>query len=43
MHADKNPVKFSYDAITLTGTLQLVPEDKENSTFYRLLNARQVK
>lgn len=43
VHADKNPVKFSYDAITLTGTLQLVSADPENSTFYRLMDARLVK
>ena len=43
VHADKSPVKFSYDAITLTGRLQLVQEDRQNSTFYRLLDAKQVK
>lgn len=29
-------VTFSYDPITIEGTLELVPEDKELSTFYRL-------
>jgi hypothetical protein len=43
VHADKAPVKFSYDAIVVTGTLQLVEKDEMNSTFYRLLDAHQVK
>ena len=43
VHADKNPVKFSYDAVTVTGTLQLVDKDPENSTFYRLVDAKVVK
>lgn len=43
VHADASPVKFSYDAIVLTGTLRLVPEDRENSTFYRLMDAKQIK
>ncbi|MBI1216604.1 MAG: DUF3299 domain-containing protein [Alphaproteobacteria bacterium] len=43
VHADKAPVAFSYDAITLRGKLRLVKSDPENSTFYRLLDARQVK
>jgi hypothetical protein len=43
VHADAAPVKFSYDPVVLTGTLRLVPEDKENSTFYRLENAKQVR
>jgi hypothetical protein len=43
VHADKNPVKFSYDPITLTGKLQLVTLDKQDSTFYRLLDAKLVK
>ena len=43
VHAGKEPVKFSYDAITLTGTLQLVDKDPENSTFYRLIDAKIVK
>lgn len=38
--AKANPVTFSYDAVTLTGTLKLVPEDPENSTFFRLLGAK---
>jgi hypothetical protein len=40
VHADENPVTFTYDAITLTGVLELVPDDPENNTFYRLKNAR---
>lgn len=43
VHADKNPVAFTYDPVTIEGTLELVPEDKENSTFYRVKNARLVK
>lgn len=37
------PVKFSYDPITIEGTLELVPEDKDLSTFYRLRNAKLIK
>lgn len=36
-HADK-PLPFSYDQITIKGTLELVPEDYEYNTFYRLKN-----
>lgn len=43
VHADKNPVAFSYEPLTITGTLELVHSDPENSTFYRLKNARLVK
>lgn len=43
VHADKEPIKFSYDAITLKGKLQLVQKDPENSTFYRLTDVSLVK
>jgi hypothetical protein len=43
VHADKTPVKFSYDPVVLTGKLQLVDKDPENSTFYRLVDAKLVK
>lgn len=43
VHADKAPVKFSYDAVTLKGKLQLVEKDPENSTFYKLVDVQQVK
>lgn len=43
VHADGNPVKFSYDPIVLSGKLELVPDDPEYGTFYRLKNARQLK
>ncbi len=43
VHADKTPVKFSYDPVVLAGTLQLVEKDPENSTFFRLLDAHVVK
>lgn len=32
----KAPIKFSFDALTLTGTLELVPADDEYNVFYRL-------
>ncbi len=44
VHTDKDkPVPFSYDPVTIEGTLELVPLDTENSTFYRLRNAQAVK
>ncbi len=43
VHADGNPVKFSYDAVVITGVLELVPDDPEYSVFYRLRKARQVE
>ncbi len=43
VHADKQPIKFSYDAITLKGKLQLVEKDPENSTFYRMTDVSLVK
>ncbi len=43
VHAHKKPIKFSYDPITVSGTFQVVPKDMENSTFYRLLDAKLVK
>jgi hypothetical protein len=42
VHAQDHPVAFSYDPVQLTGTLELVPEDKEYSVFYRLKDARKV-
>lgn len=36
------PVAFSYDAVTLQGRLELVKKDTENSTFYRLQDARKI-
>ena len=43
VHADKSPIKFSYDPVTIKGKLQLVDVDPENSTFYKLIDAEQVK
>lgn len=44
IHTDSGkPVKFSYDPVTVTGTFEVVPKDMENSTFYRLKNARLVR
>lgn len=40
VHTAKKPIAFTYDPLVLTGTLQLVAKDEENSTFYRLLNAK---
>ena len=37
------PVSFTYDPVVIEGTLELVPEDRENSTFYRLKYAREAK
>jgi hypothetical protein len=41
--ARANPIPFSYEPVTLSGTLKLVPSDPENSTFYRLLGARAAR
>lgn len=43
VHADKNPVKFSYDPVILRGTLKLVQKDEDNSLFYKLVDAKQVR
>jgi uncharacterized protein len=43
VHADADPVRFSYDPIVLKGKLELVPKDEENSTFYRLIDVKQVR
>jgi hypothetical protein len=43
VHADKHPVTFTYDAITVTGTLELVPDDPDYSVFYRLNDAKILK
>ena len=37
------PITFSYDPMTIEGDLELVPEDKDYSTFYRLKNVRLIK
>lgn len=37
------PIKFSYDPMTIEGTLELVPEDKDLSTFYRLRDVKLIK
>ena len=31
-----DPIEFSYDAINVTGILELVPRDDEYNVFYRL-------
>ncbi|WP_445678544.1 DUF3299 domain-containing protein [Radicibacter daui] len=43
VHVDKKPINFSYDPITITGKLQLVKEDPEMNTFFRLMDAKVVK
>jgi hypothetical protein len=43
VHTDKKPINFSYDPITITGKLQLVSEDPEMNTFFRLVDAHAVK
>lgn len=43
VHADGSPVEFSYEAITLTGTLELVPEDPDYGIFYRLKDTKKTK
>lgn len=42
-HADKKPVEFSYDPITLRGVLELVRNDPDSGMFFRLKNAEQVQ
>lgn len=37
------PITFSYDPMTIEGRLELVPEDKDFSTFYRLRDVKLVK
>lgn len=37
------PIKFSYDPLIIEGTLELVPEDKDLSTFYRLRDIKLIK
>lgn len=44
VHTEKDfPITFSYDPMTIEGTLELVPDDKEFSTFYRLKDAKLMK
>lgn len=37
------PVNFSYEPITISGKLELVPEDYEYNTFYKLKDVQIVK
>ncbi len=39
----KNPAKFSYDAINVKGTLELIPKDDEYNLFYKLNDAELVQ
>lgn len=41
VHA-KTPAKFSYDAVNIQGTLELVPDDTEYNVFYRLRDAQVI-
>lgn len=43
VHTDKTPIPFTYDAITLKGTFELVPSDPEYGVFFRLKDAKIVK
>jgi len=44
VHVAKDfPIIFSYDAMTIEGTLELVPMDKDFSTFFRLKDAKLIK
>jgi len=42
VHADDNPVRFDYEPVVIQGRLELVPDDPEYSTFYRLIDARKM-
>ncbi len=42
VHAENNPVNFDYEPVTIQGTLELVHDDPEFSTFYRLHEAAKV-
>lgn len=42
VHADKNPIAFDYEAVTVKGTLELVLDDPEYSLFYRLKHAKKI-
>ena len=37
------PIEFSYDAVNIKGTLELVPKDDEYNVFYRMKDAEIVK
>ena len=39
----KGKIKFTEEPIMVKGTLQLVPDDPEYGSFYRLLNAQEAK
>ena len=41
VHADV-PILFSYEAVNITGKLELVPNDEEYNMFFRLKNAKLV-
>jgi len=43
VHAEEKPVTFDYEPVTLTGVLELIPEDKEYNIFYRLKKAKKIK
>ena len=42
VNAENNPVNFDYEPVTIQGTLKLVHDDPEFSTFYRLHEAVKV-
>jgi hypothetical protein len=42
VYVEKHPVTFTLDPVVVKGTLELVENDPETSTFYRLKNARKI-
>ena len=43
VHTGPAPVAFSYEPLVIKGRLELVESDPDNSTFYRLKDARTVR
>ena len=43
VEAKRKPVRFSYDPVVIMGRLELVADDPENSVFYRLSEAAQMR
>lgn len=43
VHAQEHPIAFNYEAITIKGIFEVVPEDRDYSVFYRLQNASLVQ
>ena len=43
VNAAAHPVKFSYDPVIIRGRMEIVHDDPEFSTFYRLHDAQEIK